>query len=121
MPRSIPNTDRTASHFTRGCPSGARPTGSGVGRWPARPESLYFCDDFFWPTRLGFKLLVNLVLNGCPEFAELRLSELSQPCGEETKPYHLNDLYGSLQAQILPRDVILLANLWNNIVPYPTP
>jgi hypothetical protein len=66
-------------------------------------------------------LLVDLVLHGCPEFAELRLSELPKPCSEEPKPYHLNDLYGSLQAQILPRDVVLLANIRNNIVPYPTP
>jgi hypothetical protein len=60
-------------------------------------------------------------LKDSPEFAELLLGEFSKPGGEQTKPYHLNDLGSSLQAQVLPRYVVLLAHMGNHKVPDPTP
>jgi len=53
-------------------------------------------------------LLVYLGLKYSPEFDELLLSEFPKPCGEETKPYHLNDLCRRRQAQVLPCYVIFL-------------
>jgi hypothetical protein len=66
-------------------------------------------------------LLVYFGLKYSPEFDELLLSEFPKSCDEEAKSYHLNDLCRSLQAQVLPRYVVLLSNMRNNNVPYPTP
>jgi hypothetical protein len=66
-------------------------------------------------------LLVYFWLQYSPEFGELLLGEFPTPCGEETKPYYLNDLCRRYQAQVLPCYVVLLANMRNNKVPYSTP
>jgi len=91
-----------------------------MGRLPGGPQLLYFRDDVFFPPGPGSKSLVDLVLKDRPECDELLLGEFPPPGGEETKPYHLNDLCRSLQAQVVPRDAVLLANSRNNQVPDPT-
>ena len=63
-----------------------------MGRLPGGPQLLYFRDDVFFPPGLGSELLVDLVLKDRPECDELLLGEFPPPGGEETKPYHLNDL-----------------------------
>jgi hypothetical protein len=65
--------------------------------------------------------MVYFGLKHSSDFGELLLGEFPKPCGEKAEPYHLNGLCGGLQAQVLPCDVVLLSNMRNNNVPYPTP
>ena len=65
--------------------------------------------------------MVYFGLKYSSDFGELLLGEFPKPCGEKTKTYHLNDLCRGRQAQVLPCYVVLLSNIRNNKVPYPTP
>src|SRR5439155_5820201 len=57
----------------------------GVGRLPGGPQLLYCRDDVFFPSGLGSKLLVDLILKNRPECDALLLGEFPPPGGEETK------------------------------------